>query len=226
MKLKRPFSLLLVALFFVSIVPAPARSQSALAPTPLQVAGAVPEALSSSGYVNSFTVADPVAYWYTAPGACPQDVSTEVIGRTPTYGGDYRWLYQRYTQCGQTDLYSNLVADDQYIYWISVAHGGLVRISKNANYLDTPQLMADYEISGRGYLTQHYNKLYFLNYDWRSLYSIDKSTFAKGTVIQDACADCGKLIVTDDYYYIKGNLGLMRYRTDTLERYIIENGVG
>jgi hypothetical protein len=111
MKRKRLFVLLsLVALFFLSSAPAPARSQLASDPTPAQVGAPVarqsrqatddaPVALSS-GYVNSFTVADPVAYWHTAPGACPQglspdrsaseqavepsDVYAEGIGRTPT----------------------------------------------------------------------------------------------------------------------------------------------
>ena len=148
-----------------------------------------------------------------------------MIGRTPTYGGAYRLIYNQAANCEKSDLNSNLIADDQYLYWISIAQDGLVRLPKDANTIDTPEWIASMTISGPGYLTQHLGLLYFLNYTDGTLYFIDKATFTPGYAVVDACSVCSKAIVTDDYYYVKDANNLLRYRTDNLQVYNIESGV-
>jgi hypothetical protein len=201
-----------------------------------EASNAVPDVLSAN-YVSDFTVWDTVAYYHTLPDSCPlanqpgaPSAYFEIIGRTPMLGGYHRWLYYREVSCGTTDVLSNLVADAQYVYYVSAAQGGLVRISKEANYLDTPQFMVGGpEISGRGYLTQLGSRLYFLKYrpgNIGSLYYIDKTNFEYNVLVPLACLDpCGKAVVTFDYYYIVSQNDLVRYRTDDLEYYLVEENI-
>jgi hypothetical protein len=150
----------------------------------------------------------------------------ETIGRTPILGGDYRALYLRTPGCGATDLLSNLVADADFLYWISAGQNGLVRLSRNANTIDTPQRVATDPVVGPGYLTQWNNQLFFLNYTSGTLFRVDKTNGLATPIMPFVCGNsCKKAVVTTDYYYISSNFGLWRYRTDNLQGTQIESFV-
>ena len=63
----------------------------------------------------------------------------ETIKRIASYGSTIRTLYSVLRDCGQGEILSNLVADDDFIYWLGPV--GLMRLSTDANIGDEPELV-------------------------------------------------------------------------------------
>jgi hypothetical protein len=116
--------------------PAPARAQ-AEAPTD------TPTPLVASG-VTKYTLAAPKVFWYTGvppcpPGDQPSDPFHETIKRVATYGSPERTLYDELRNCNGTQIYSNIVSDGSFLYWLSAT--ALMKLSTDANPGDAPQIM-------------------------------------------------------------------------------------
>src|SRR5579859_4893645 len=118
-------------------------------PAAPQAPANAPYTLVANG-VTSYTINDPKIFWYDLP-ACsypPPKAPTaptanlyETIQRIPTYGGLTRklWQHQVNILCpSNPDVQSNIVSDENYVYWISSLDKGLVKLSVNANVGDKP----------------------------------------------------------------------------------------
>lgn len=114
-------------------------------PTAVSAAPAeVPAILVEQDAIDSITTSSTkVWYWYW--NFCPvprtpfNDPTTQ-IARVPAFGGLTRSVYAEYLgACGNdTDLGSNVVADEQYLYWMSRYQDALVRLPVTANEGDPP----------------------------------------------------------------------------------------
>ncbi|GAB4274790.1 MAG: BACON domain-containing carbohydrate-binding protein [Deferrisomatales bacterium] len=140
----------------------------------------VPEASSAADPVLladgsvDFHLAEPKLFWLTQPACIPTIASVgaqaeayaEVVRRVPSYGGRPRTLYYEEVGsiCGQQDLdvLSNLVADDDYVYWMSEHAGGLVRLPVTAHEGDLPELLSS-AVTGPCELAQDASSLFVLS---------------------------------------------------------------
>ncbi len=122
----------------------------------------VPDTLLASG-VSGYALASPKIFWNTEPLTCPPSLALaadstaapdspsanydEYIRRISIYGSETRTLwFHTTTNCnlGQT-IASNIVADENYLYWATGS--ALVRLSTNANAGDAPETVTT-QISG------------------------------------------------------------------------------
>jgi hypothetical protein len=134
--------------------------------------------------VNNYDLAAPKLFWFTKPPCIPtagvspeNDTYHEVISRIAAHGGLVRELYHEEVDpnCGTfRDFNSNIVADDDYVYWVSESLGGVARLSTDANVGDPPELLSS-AVSGTSELAQDDDYLYVLSKDGGSLWSIRKS---------------------------------------------------
>lgn len=113
-----------------------------------------PTALVESG-VDNYTLAAPKIFWHTGIPPCltnlqeesqnPEGIQSpndlETIQRIATYGSEKRTLYSDEQECDNGQILSNIVADDNHIYWIGT--DGLMQLSTNANTDDPAQLVND-----------------------------------------------------------------------------------
>ncbi|NOK61905.1 MAG: hypothetical protein GFH27_549289n400 [Chloroflexi bacterium AL-W] len=195
-----------------------------------------PTALVSGEPISGFTLADPKLFWYTIPGCIPKlasaepvDGLTEAISRIPTYGGEIRRLFYRGADevggpCGQQNRQfrptSNIIADENYIYWIDGE--GLQRLSTNANPGDAPEVLsANVQSNISAELAFYDNDIFALvktgdfsnpSTTIRRITKTDGSTTTIATYPTGATRD----LATDDtfvYWVINGSL--RRYNPDT-----------
>ncbi|GIV93816.1 MAG: hypothetical protein KatS3mg056_2525 [Chloroflexus sp.] len=97
--------------------------------------------------VTGFYLRDPKLFTHRAPPPCgpnaaavsPSTTYEESIRRIPTRGGLPRDLYREPQACNTPGILSNIVADDDYVYW--TGPNGLMRLSTDANPGDTPELV-------------------------------------------------------------------------------------
>lgn len=147
----------LLALWIIWTLLAASAPAASLAPVPVAAAELqdTPLALVSGEPITGFTLDDPKLFWWTIPSCAPTLASVEPVGpaseaisRIATYGGEIRQLYYRGDAevgitCGQQDIQfaprSNLIADNDYLYWIN--QDGLVRLSTDANPGDQPEVL-------------------------------------------------------------------------------------
>lgn len=150
-----------------SPAPAPTRAQVD-APTD------TPTALVASG-VTKYTLAAPKVFWYTGvppcpPGDAPADPFHETIKRVATYGSPIRTLYDELRNCNQSQIYSNIVSDGSFLYWLSAT--ALMKLSTDANPGDAPQLM-NALVKGVGEVADGGDKVFTLSSDSIGNYYID-----------------------------------------------------
>lgn len=136
-------TLLLLFLALAPLAPA-AQSAASLAPTAISIQD-TPVPLATG--VSSYTLVGPKLFWHTDALLCPPAGQgaqvtageTERIRRVATYGSLERTLYSAPVNCDQGKVNSNIVADENYVYWLQ--SNGLFRLSVNANPGDPPQLV-------------------------------------------------------------------------------------
>jgi hypothetical protein len=131
----------------------------------------VPETLVAEG-VAGYDMAIPKLFWFYQPpciptrGRSPAVDYVETISRIATFGGLVRTLYSEEVDsvCTQQilDIRSNIVADDDYVYWTSYSYAGVVRLSTSANIGDAPELLSS-AVSGYTRLTQDDDYVYALS---------------------------------------------------------------
>lgn len=160
--------LLLLPLFFFTTQPPPIASA-----VPLEPLDTTPITLVNSG-VTGYTIAAPKVFWNTTHPVCPPTdvpantpadaaaLNSELISRTSVYGTETRVLYDEDTgSCNIFNIESNIVADDNYVYW--VGPNGLMKLSTDANVGDAPTLMhAGIQMATDGQLILDNDNLYFL----------------------------------------------------------------
>jgi hypothetical protein len=135
---------------------------------------AAPDILVDQASIDDITTHD-AKVWYWFWDFCPAPRSTSgafdyntIISRVPGMGGLTRDVYgaDNTSACSNdTDLGSNVVADEDYLYWMSRYQDGLVRLSVDANPGDLPQLI----YSGQDVATQVRelgNWVYMLHQDY------------------------------------------------------------
>ena len=128
---------------------APLRTLSA-APTPFDDNS---ELVVGGGTVTDFTHNDTVLYWHSS-GSC---FSSPKLRPSPTNVGDIQETVSRVSTIGTSPdrqiyakdlratngckpyVFSQVVADADYLYWVDAS--GLVKLSKNANPGDAPQVL-------------------------------------------------------------------------------------
>lgn len=131
----------------------------------------VPDTLVASG-VSDYDLAAPKLFWYYRPTCIPAAAQlsptaayVEQISRIATYGSITRTLYYEQVDpvCPQQilDVLSNVLADDDYVYWMSHSQGGLARLSTDANVGDVPELLSG-AVSGYAKLAQDSDNVYVL----------------------------------------------------------------
>jgi hypothetical protein len=168
--IKLASSLVVFVLLLAPVSAAGAQSNSASAdevgsspPTAPSAPLDIPETLVGSGTVSDFVRVNTVLYWHTA-GYCynpphgptaPANAGdiAEAITRTSTiYVSPDRGLYYKDIRatngCNQY-VFSRIVADDNYLYWVDAT--GLVKLSKNANVSDTPQVLSNFFSDQKAY---------------------------------------------------------------------------
>lgn len=136
------FLLLLIALLHVTVQ---VRAQSMLrVESPTDVLTDPPVTLVDSGVAN-ITIHGAKVWWWYAEGCAPTlppksvaDIRVEEISRIATTGGMIRTVFVHEVPslwCGSwsPELRSNVVADDNHLYWMSDVENGLVRLSVEAN---------------------------------------------------------------------------------------------
>ncbi|MCC6457705.1 MAG: BACON domain-containing protein [Caldilineaceae bacterium] len=156
--MSRALRLLLISSVLVSLIPA------ALAtPQPVYAASEPPRVIATDA-VASFSVPSPGLFYHT-PALCPpgpgpgvaaadasmaeipdaaQAASLFAIWRDTVRVEEKRALQYRLddsgsTACNPYTLYSNVVADENFVYWVDAT--GLVKLPVTANIGDTPTLM-------------------------------------------------------------------------------------
>jgi hypothetical protein len=120
----------------------------------------------------------------------------------------------------------NIVADDDYVYWVSDAYGGVVRLSTNANPGDAPELLSD-AVSGYSELAQDEDNVYAMSKTGGGIYRIAKSNGSielvasnPGTSPHDLQAD-GKYV-----YWITGGVLKRVVRSSSWIKLILDIATG
>ncbi|MCL4264618.1 MAG: hypothetical protein KJ069_15450 [Anaerolineae bacterium] len=166
-------------------------SAKTTADEPIVTGGDTPVTLVPENVAESTVQNAKVWWWYqlscapTATDASGMYRMVE-IARIATTGGITRTVFVEDTEnpyCNSYDpeLLSNVTADDDYLYWMSYAGSGLVRLSVEANVGDTPELVyggqtvAD-EIEERG------NYVYLMD-DAYGIIRVNKTTGIGSTIV-------------------------------------------
>jgi hypothetical protein len=163
--------------------------------------------------VTHYDIAAPKLFWYewsqcvTPPTATPTEAPAaydyaEAIRRIATYGGLVRTLYYEevvYPAC-QDDFLSNIVADDNYVYWMSQGYGGVVRLSTSANIGDAPELLST-SVSGYAELAQDSDYVYTMSTTGSGIWRISKASGAANQVVTSPGASPRNLQSDGKYVY-------------------------
>ncbi|GAB4581507.1 MAG: BACON domain-containing carbohydrate-binding protein [Anaerolineales bacterium] len=172
--------------------------------------------------VFTYDIAAPKIFWYgredvvCIPTGAPSGLSEEWIYRIPTYGGITRqlWLDTYNPVCGNfdVDMNSNLIGDENYVYWMSDSENALVRLSENANVGDPPEVLSA-SVTGGGELAQDETYLYLLQST--GLRRITKADGTTTLLTSSVGTNPANLQVRGDYAYWITLGVLKRYNLST-----------
>ncbi len=188
-----------------------------------------PEVLVEEG-VHCYALKEPKVFWHTASGCIPPSGEfpganldkPEILSRIATAGGTIRELLRENearpaTACNPYQFHSNIIADDDFVYWVDP--DGLVRLSTSANVGDPPELMSS-TITGnqetrRIELIQDTDSIYARTYDGLNsrIYQVSKDTGSAALKTSISSAKATKLSTDGKYvYWLQGsNLRRVRY---------------
>lgn len=147
---------LLAALVLAGLMLAGARRGGPVAAMP---AGAPPFTVLYSG-VSAYALTPTAVYWRQTPVCNPNPQLTEEVGVLSLIGSLPRALYAQPQACGTNAILSNLLVDQQYLYWIAL--NGLVRLPRTANPTVAPQLV-NALITGPGEIVDGGDRFYTLS---------------------------------------------------------------
>lgn len=135
-----------------------------------------------------YALAAPKVFWYTGVEQCPPGlaataantaaatvastsaVSTELIRRIATYGSTVRTLYSEVRDCDEGQIYSNLAADANFLYWLGP--NALMKLSVEANPGDAPQLV-NALVKGFGEVANASDRIYTVHYLGNNNYEVN-----------------------------------------------------
>ncbi|HEU5014035.1 MAG TPA: hypothetical protein VFT66_16050 [Roseiflexaceae bacterium] len=180
-----------------------------------------PTPLVPSG-VNDYTLASPKLFWHardctpfigSQPNGTEQAkpsgtalVDAESISRIATSGSAPRTLYSVSANgyCGALphSIASNIVADADYLYWLT--DQGLMRLSTSANVGDAPQVFnSSAATSAVGSVAISSDKVYAMprHNSPSSIFAVDKATGAATTVTSNLSVNAGSLSFDGTYLY-------------------------
>lgn len=151
-----------------------------------------------------------VWWWYQlpcAPASQPQGTyRVEEISRIATTGSLTRTLYAHEvpdTGCPSwsNEIRSNVVADDNYLYWMSDEYNGLVRLSVEANEGDEAELRYSGQ-SSAAEIEERGNYLYLMSQNY-GIIRVNKSTGASNTIINSSTVGTNpsNLQVSNEYLF-------------------------
>lgn len=192
-----------------------------------------------TGSVTSFYVRDPKIFSHRAPPPCGpnaagalQNTTYESIQRVASRGGLSRYLYLEAQACNMDRIQSNIVADDDYVYW--TGPNGLMRLSTDANPGDAPELVNGL-LAGRAELAIDDTHVFVMSYDsnnYATLYRVPKSSGVRifmagpGANASNLQTSYSFSAGTQRYfvYWIAGGQ-LQRFNVDTLATTTVANNV-
>ncbi|HEX7973494.1 MAG TPA: hypothetical protein VF498_03725 [Anaerolineales bacterium] len=235
--------LLLVTLAGALGLPNPAAGKAGAPPTPAPpAAGAV--APAPNGPAQALDAPDQFLYpiydftirgykvFYDSLSYCPifkpnsdqpatVDGNSEVISRTATYGGFARRLYYNpvpfsYNACvDDATIRSNLIADDNFIYWTD--QHGLVKLSTSANVGD-PYTTITTAFGSYATLTQDATNVYAIVTNANNVSTIWRASKADGSsAVIDTVSGAAASIQADGQY-------VFWLINGTLRRYTLSDG--
>ena len=161
-------------IFYVLIVLTLFSGSGWLQPSPARADGTVvndtPTPIVPSG-VTEYTMTSPKIFWYTGVPQCPPAITgnqsspdqpnyLETINRIATYGSPVRTLYSVNQNCNQGQILSNIVADNDFLYWLGPI--GLMKLSTDANPGDAPQIV-NALVNAPGELVDGGDRIYAIN---------------------------------------------------------------
>lgn len=203
---------LLLCLLYLTVAATPVQTEAQEIETPL--GGETPAVLVEAG-VSSFALVPPRIHWNTSPQCMdiPESPSTlyedgpEAVSRIPTYGGPIRQLLfvdEIPYECTPYAILSNIIADEQYVYWTDDT--GLVRLPIEANVGDPVEFVSDDILAASLYypieLTDAGDDIYASVYNngVYTLWRVAKSTMTTSQVLSRTGA-IGNLSFDGDYVY-------------------------
>ena len=147
---------ILAALFFLGL----GLTGSGLSsPAAAMATGSPPFTVLYAG-VSAYTLTPTAVYWRQTPKCNPNPQLTEQVSVLSLTGSLPRGLYAQPQACGTNAILSNLLVDQQYVYWIGL--NGLVRLPRSANPTIAPQLV-NALIAGPGELVDGGDRIYTLS---------------------------------------------------------------
>lgn len=241
----RPFILLLTGLFLVLGSITIARAYvPALSPDD------VPDLVMVGAEATDYVIQAPKIYYLNNPLCAPilaapenteaaQGSLTQTVGRTAVAGMEPREMYDFSYDLfceppDEPDIISDIVSDDDYVYWISRVHGGLVRISEDRMiWQSEPPEIVDSHTPRASQLAIVGEYIYILQtgFDSTGLYRIHKSTGASTPLLTGAQVGISPYNFQTDGQYLywqhnqAGLRNLERYHLGTGAHNIIASGV-
>jgi hypothetical protein len=182
----------------------------------LQPAGGVTPTTLVTHHVDEIYLQNAKVWWWyqlpCIPTAAPEgDLRLEEISRIATTGGITRtaWYNEGSAVCTSYDgdLNSNVVADDEYLYWLSEIADGLVRLSVEANPGDAPEEF--YSAQDTAIQIEERGNYVYLMSSAYGIIRVNKTTGVANTIINVATVGDSPrdLQVSDEYLFWRNNAG-------------------
>ncbi len=110
--------------------------------------------------VAAYTLTPTAVYWRQSPACNPSPLPVESVSVLSLIGSLPRPLYAQSQPCGTNAILSNILVDQQYLYWIAL--NGLVRLPRTASPTVAPQLV-NALIAGPGEIVDAGDRIYALS---------------------------------------------------------------
>ncbi len=162
----------------------------------------IPDPVMAGAEATDFVIQSPKIYYLNHPTCAPSlngpegttGALRQVVGRTAVAGAAPREIYEDYfdffcDEPDQPDISSDIVSDDDYIYWVSRLRGGLVRVSESRMIWDTSPPELIYPHTPRAselVLVGDYIYMIQTGFDSTGLYRIHKVTGASTQLLSGA----------------------------------------
>lgn len=192
-------------------------------PSPVQAEvdiAAVPVSLVAGG-VSSFGADGPLVYWVTQPQSCPAGTPPETtIKRTRSSGWEERTVFRKTPVPGEPcpyRIYSNVVADASYIYWID--QWGVVRFPVAGSPTGEPERILNIIYTG-GSQELAISDVYLWGYTGGHLWGLEKANPSSNFAIGYTGPENSTNLQWDGKY-----LYMIRGTDRQLQRYTPQGGV-
>jgi hypothetical protein len=194
-----------------------------LRPSPLSAQGGTEPTVLVTDNVQHLDVEGAKVWWWVSPCApgvaassAQADIRVSDINRVPTTGGLERTIFSQDVSnigCGQwaPEILSNVVADTDYVYWMSAEQDGLVKLSVEANDGDEPTLVYDSQVNADA-LVERSDHIWLMD-DEYGIIRVHKETGAPQqiTTVAQLGGPSTDLQIDEDYLYWNQN-GFLKFQ--------------